>query len=136
MSTLKNVNEVIEQAVLNQPENEDRLLELLSISKLEYLALKAHLDPNSECHFDQESIDSIIKGFIYVFSIQEHGDFEELSPTCYSGDYAAYPPDGTWNAKLYGFLGHYMWIEPEGQTYGFFSSLHEARRFGESNYNH
>ena len=41
------------------------------------------------------------------------------------GDASAYE-NGIWETVLYEIQGWYFWKEPEGQTYGFFSTLDDA----------
>jgi len=128
------LGDVLASAFAGDPGLESELCELLELRPLEYQALRAHYDPAVNFTLPEDLVSEVIDAAYSVFNIREHGKYVTESDTCYSSDLAAYPPDGEWTATLYEFLGHYMWLEPEGERYGFFDRLEEAEEFGRRNY--
>jgi hypothetical protein len=126
------INEVIISSLKN-PKFKDVIVEFLDQDELLYHTLVAHYDPNVNYSFPGRIIDDIMSWF-ENFNIREHGEHIDSSAEMGGADPAAYPPDGSWTADLYEFMEHYMWVEPEGEKYGFFSNLESAERFGEQNY--
>jgi hypothetical protein len=126
------LDEVIKSS-LNKPQFKEMIIELLAGVELYYYVLQAHFDPSVHYIFPQSIIDDLMSYF-EEFDIKESGNYINSSATMYGADPSAYPPDGSWSADLYEFLDHYMWIEPEGEKYGFFNDLEAARRFGDSNW--
>ena len=113
---------------LKKPQYKEIIMEFLS-EELFYHVLIAHFDPNVNYLFPDSIIDYLMTYFDN-FSIRDHGEYIHSSAEMGGADPAAYPPDGSWTADLYEFLGHYMWIEPEGEEYGFFNDLSAAESFG------
>lgn len=126
------VYEVVISSLKNS-KYEDLIIEFLDQNELLYHVLVAHYDPNVNYSFPGRIIDDIMSWF-ENFNIREHGECIDSSAEMGGADPAAYPPDGSWTADLYEFMGHYMWLEPEGEKYGFFTNLESAQRFGEQNY--
>jgi hypothetical protein len=126
------VDEVVISSLKNA-KYKDLIIEFLDQNELLYYVLIAHYDPNVNYSFPDQIIDDIMTWF-ENFNIREHGEYIDSSAEMGGADPAAYPPDGRWTADLYEFMGHYMWLEPEGEKYGFFTNLESAERFGEQNY--
>lgn len=119
---------VVEMAFL-KPEYHDKLLDWLGNEELHFHALVAHFSPDVNYLFPQEIIDDLMDHLLDL-PIRQYGTYVEASGLMFTGDPSAYPPDGRWSADLFEFLGHYIWIEPEGEEKGFFKTLEEARAFG------
>jgi hypothetical protein len=126
------VDEVVISSLKNA-KYKDLIIEFLDQNELLYYVLIAHYDPNVNYSFPDQIIDDIMTWF-ENFNIREHGEYIDSSAEMGGADPAAYPPNGRWTADLYEFMGHYMWVEPEGGEYGFFTNLESAERFGEQNY--
>ena len=118
---------------LKNPKYKDVIMEFLDHDELFYHTLVAHYDPNVNYSFPGRIIDDIMSYF-ENFNIRIHGEYLDSSAEMGGADPAAYPPDGSWTATLYEFMGHYMWEEPEGEKYGFFNDLSSAKLFGERNF--
>ncbi len=126
------INEVIISSLKN-PKFKDIFMEFLDQDELLYHVLIAHYDPNVNYSFPDQIIYDIMTWF-ENFNIREHGEYIDSSAEMVGADPAAYPPDGSWTADLYEFMGHYMWVEPEGEKYGFFTNLESATRFAKQNW--
>jgi hypothetical protein len=131
---MKDLTEVLASAFSGDLSLEEEACNFLELRPLEYQALRAHYDPKLNFTLPNELVNEIIDAAYSVFNIREQGEYVFESNTCYFSDLAAYPPDGAWTATLYVFLGHYMWLEPEGEHHGFFDSLQDAEEFGRNNY--
>lgn len=118
---------------LQKSDFKEIIVNFMDFSELNYHVLKVHFDMNVHYSFPEDIVNDLMYYF-NDFNIKEHGKFIESSAIMHGADKAAYPPDGSWSADLYEFLGHYMWIEPEGEEYGFFSSLKSAQSFGDTNW--
>ncbi len=118
---------------LDKPKFKDLIIEMLDSNELYYYVLQVHYNPNINFEFPKNIIDEIIS-FIDEIALKDHYEYIDSSETMRGADPAAYPPDGTWCATLYEFFDHYIWVEPEGQEYGFFSDLKSAKSFGAINY--
>lgn len=126
------ISEVI-VAALNTPGYKKDIIELLDFNELYYHVLRIHYSCELNCQFPQDIIDEIM-GYADYFSIVESGVYIDSSLKMYGADPSAYPTDGSWSADLYEYLGHYMWLEPEGVEYGFFEDLKAAKKFGDQNW--
>lgn len=124
-----NAYEVVKSALL-KPDFHGKLFDWLDHEELHFHALVAHFSPDVNYLFPQEIIDGLMDHLLDL-PIRQYGTYVEDSDFMFTGDPSAYPPDGRWSADLFEFLGHYMWIEPEGEQYGFFKTLEEARAFGD-----
>lgn len=120
-------------ASLRKPSHKEKILEFLDYDEVNYYVLQAHFDPYVNYSFPEDIIDGIMSYFD-AFDIRDKGNYIDSSATMCGADPAAYPPDGSWCADLYEFLDYYMWIEPEGQQYRFFTDLNDAKRFGHLNW--
>ena len=126
------ISEVIVLA-LYMPQYKRKIIELLDFNELYYHALRIHYSSDLNYQLPQGIIDEIL-ACTETFSIIESGVYVDSSLKMHGADPNAYPPDGSWSADLYEFLGHYMWVEPEGREYGFFDNLIAAKRFGDQNW--
>ena len=133
---MSDLGDVLASAFAGDPGLESELCEFLELRELEYQALRAHFDPAVNFTLPENLVNEVTDAAYSNFNIRRQGEEIMESDNCYSTDLAAYPPDGAWTATLYKFLDHYMWLEPEGERYGFFDSLEEAEEFARSNYGH
>jgi hypothetical protein len=126
------INAVIISSLKN-PKHKDVIMEFLDQDELFYHTPVVHFDPNVNYSFPGRIIDDIMSCF-ENFKIREHGEYLDSSAEMGGADPAAFPPDGSWTATLVELMGHNMWVEPEGEKYGFFNDLSSAKLFGERNW--
>jgi hypothetical protein len=129
------LDDVIIDAILNKPDKEDFIVDLFFVEDYRALhILKCHFDSTVNFSFPEIIIDDILTCIYEVdFFIGDHGEHVSSSASMSGADPAAYE-NGEWSADLYEFLGYYLWIEPEGETYGYFKTEKEAQDFGDSNW--
>ena len=117
--------------IILDPKNKEFIVDRLDNNEAWYHALVVHYRKDLDYELPESVLDDLLS-WLHLDQevIKDVGEYIQESARNYGSDIAANPPDGSWTADLYEFFGFYMWIEPEGETVGFFSSKEAAIRLG------